>query len=94
MEYRSLREVLKELDPTPSTSGSLIRVIRRNFEITLKELEMLTGIQVPNLSAIENNKIEAGASDIYIMYSDNDNQKEFREALLKYYITHYLPEDK
>lgn len=52
------KELLNELDPTELTPGRLIRSIRKNFSLTLKEIEGLTGIKEPNLSAIENDKME------------------------------------
>ncbi len=55
---RNFRNILNEIDPSPLTSGRVIRSIRKNFNMTLKEIEQLTGIKEPNLSAIENDKME------------------------------------
>lgn len=55
---RDFRNLLDELDAADLTPGAVIRSIRRNFDLTLKEIEGLTGIKEPNLSAIENDRIE------------------------------------
>lgn len=56
---KNLLEVIKKVKG-PSTSGSVIRAHRRNWEITLKELSEMTGIAESNLSLIENDKVEIG----------------------------------
>jgi transcriptional regulator with XRE-family HTH domain len=50
---------LKELqiDETP---GKVVRAFRKNFELTLSDIERLTGIPQSNLSAIENDKLDMG----------------------------------
>lgn len=55
---RNFKDLLNEIDPSPLTSGKVIRAIRKNFKMTLKEIEQLTGIKEPNLSAIENDRME------------------------------------
>jgi len=50
--------LLNEIDPAELTPGNLIRSIRKNFGLTLKEIEGLTGIKESNLSAIENDRLE------------------------------------
>src|SRR5262249_52503506 len=55
---KNFKDLLNELDPSELTSGKLIRSIRKNFDLTLKEVEGLTGIKEPNLSALENDKME------------------------------------
>lgn len=50
---------LKELQ-IEETPGKVIRAFRRNFELTLGEVEKLTGIPQTNLSAIENDKLDMG----------------------------------
>ncbi len=50
---------LKELQ-TEETPGKVVRAFRRNFELTLGEMERLTGIPQSNLSAIENDKMDMG----------------------------------
>jgi TPP-dependent pyruvate/acetoin dehydrogenase alpha subunit len=42
---KKLREVLSKLDPEPVTPGRFVRSVRKNFGITLKELEELTSIK-------------------------------------------------
>jgi transcriptional regulator with XRE-family HTH domain len=42
------------------TPGRVVRAFRRNFELTLGEMERLTGIPESNLSAIENDKLDMG----------------------------------
>jgi transcriptional regulator with XRE-family HTH domain len=58
MAGRNLKDILNEIDPTPSTPGKTLRAFRRNFEITLKDLEDVTGIKESNLSALENDRVE------------------------------------
>ncbi|MBK9292927.1 MAG: helix-turn-helix transcriptional regulator [Oligoflexia bacterium] len=53
-----LGDLLNEIDPQEPTPGKLIRAIRKNFNLTLKEIQSLTGILEPNLSAIENDRME------------------------------------
>ena len=55
---KNFKDLLHEIDPSPLTSGKVMRAIRKNFKMTLKEIEQLTGIKEPNLSAIENDKME------------------------------------
>ena len=50
---------LKELR-VEATPGKVIRAFRRNFELTLGEMENLTGIPQSNLSVIENDKLDMG----------------------------------
>jgi transcriptional regulator with XRE-family HTH domain len=42
------------------TSGRLLLAFRKNFGFTLKDVELLTGIQQSNLSAMENNRKPVG----------------------------------
>jgi len=49
---------LNEIDPTPSTPGKALRAFRKNFGITLKDLEDVTRVKESNLSALENDRIE------------------------------------
>ena len=56
---KNLLEVINKVK-APSTSGSVIRAHRRNWKITLKELNEMTGIAESNLSLIENDKVEIG----------------------------------
>lgn len=64
---RDFKDLLNELDPSELTPGKLIRSIRKNFDLTLKEIEGLTGIKEPNLSAIENDKMELTKKTAEIM---------------------------
>lgn len=58
MAGKNLRETLREIDSTESTPGKTLRAFRKNFEITLKDLEEVTDIKESNLSALENDRIE------------------------------------
>ena len=58
MSRQSFKDILDEIDPTPLTPGKTVRAFRKNFEITLKELEEVTDIKESNLSALENDRIE------------------------------------
>ena len=55
---KKLKDVLNRLDSDHVTPGRFLRSVRKNFEITLKELEDLTGIKEANLSALENERME------------------------------------
>jgi transcriptional regulator with XRE-family HTH domain len=55
---RNLKDILNEIDPSPSSPGKTFRAFRKNFEITLKDLEEITGVKESNLSALENDRIE------------------------------------
>ena len=50
---------LKELK-IEETPGKVVRAFRKNFELTLSDMEKLTGIPQSNLSAIENDKLDMG----------------------------------
>jgi len=54
-------EFLKEFFPETPTPGAVIRACRKGSNITLKEVSDLTGIDVTNLSAIENDRKQIGA---------------------------------
>ena len=58
MAGKNFKDVLNEIDPSPSTPGKTLRAFRKNFEITLKDLEDVTGIKESNLSALENERTE------------------------------------
>lgn len=49
------------LEQPKMTPGKVLRAFRRNFGFTLEEVENLTGIKSPNLSAIESGKRPVGA---------------------------------
>lgn len=54
---KNFMNFLNELDPTPLTSGLLLRAFRKRWELTLKELEEITEIKEQNLSALENDRM-------------------------------------
>jgi transcriptional regulator with XRE-family HTH domain len=58
MAGKNMSDLLNEIDPSPSTPGKTLRAFRKNFEITLKELEEVTGIKESNISALENDRTE------------------------------------
>ena len=51
---------LFDLQHVKVTPGQVVRAFRTNFKLTLKELEQITGIGHPNLSAIEHDRIDVG----------------------------------
>ncbi len=55
------------LEQVQSTPGSIVRAFRKNFGLTLKNLEKVTGIDETNLSAIENNKREVGLKSAILL---------------------------
>jgi transcriptional regulator with XRE-family HTH domain len=55
---KSLKSILNEVEPKPVTSGQIIRAIRKSLELTLKDVESISGIRETHLSAIENDAYE------------------------------------
>lgn len=53
-----LKNILQEIDPTEVSSGQIIRAIRKSLGLTLKDVELISGIKGPHLSAIENDAYE------------------------------------
>lgn len=53
-------EMIKDHFNKPITSGQLIRAKRLNYNITLEEVEKVTGISISNLSMYENDKKSIG----------------------------------
>jgi len=49
-----------ELEQVKATPGQVVRAFRKNFGLTLKELEQVTGVSYTNLSAIEHDRIDVG----------------------------------
>jgi transcriptional regulator with XRE-family HTH domain len=49
-----------ELPQVKATPGQVVRAFRTNFGLTLKELEKITGVSYPNLSAIEHDRVDVG----------------------------------
>lgn len=58
MTGRNFKDILNEVDSSPSTPGKTLRAFRKNFNITLKDLEDVTGVKESNLSALENDRTE------------------------------------
>lgn len=54
----SLKKLLTELGATVESSNETVRTLRKGLGMTLKEVELITGIRESHLSAIENSKIE------------------------------------
>ena len=50
-----------------STPGSIVRAFRKNFDLTLKDLEKITGIDETNLSAMEHDKREIGLKSAILL---------------------------
>lgn len=55
---KSFKNVLREIDPAPVTSGEIIRALRKSLGFTLKDVESISGIRETHLSAIENDSYE------------------------------------
>ncbi len=53
-------EFLNQFFPDKLTTGRVIQAKRKNFGITLDEVSQITGIDIGNLSAIENDKKQIG----------------------------------
>jgi len=49
-----------DLEQVKATPGQVVRAFRTNFGLTLRELEEITGVSYPNLSAIEHDRIDVG----------------------------------
>src|SRR6184192_652579 len=49
-----------DLEQVKATPGQVVRAFRTNFGLTLKELEEITGVSYPNLSAIEHDRLDVG----------------------------------
>jgi transcriptional regulator with XRE-family HTH domain len=56
----SFKDMLEEFFPEDLTPGSLIKAKRKNFGITLEEVQEATGISQSNLSLYENDKKPIG----------------------------------
>lgn len=55
---KSLKHVLQEIESAEVTSGQIIRAIRKSLGLTLKDVELISGIKEPHLSSIENDSYE------------------------------------
>ncbi len=84
---KNLLDVIK-VEETP---GKVIRAFRRSFDLTMADIERLTGIPATNLSAIENDKMDIGVrrakllaavfgiSPALILFPAHDEQREDRK---------------
>ena len=52
-DFFSLKQVM-------TSPGETVRALRTNFQLTLKDMEKVTGISESNLSAIERNRLDIG----------------------------------
>lgn len=59
-ENKNMSGFLDKFFSEKLTSGKIIQAKRKNFGITLEEISEVTGIDVGNLSAIENDKKSIG----------------------------------
>lgn len=53
---KRMKEVLDTFSPGPMTSGEAIRSLRNSQDLTLKDMEKITGISEPRLSSLENSR--------------------------------------
>lgn len=60
MAKNEFLDMLKDFFPEDMTPGQLIKAKRKNFGITLEEVEEVTGISQSNLSLYENDKKNIG----------------------------------
>ena len=51
-------DLLNELDSDALTAGKVLRALRKGVELTLKDVEEITGVKEQNLSALENDRME------------------------------------
>jgi transcriptional regulator with XRE-family HTH domain len=51
-------DLLNKIDPRAVTSGQVLRALRKGLELTLKDVEDITGLKEQNLSALENDRME------------------------------------
>lgn len=58
MTEKNMKDILNEIDSSQSTPGKTLKAFRKNFNITLRDLEDVTGIKESNLSTLENDRIE------------------------------------
>jgi transcriptional regulator with XRE-family HTH domain len=57
---KNMMHFLQSFFPEEMTSGEVIKAKRKNFGFTLEEISEVTGIDIGNLSAIENDKKPIG----------------------------------
>lgn len=53
---KRMKDVLESLSPGQISPGEAIRSLRNSQDLTLKDLEKITGISEPRLSSLENNR--------------------------------------
>lgn len=66
-----------------NTIGEFCKLYRKNIlNLTLKEMELKTGVKIPTLSSFENNR-SSNTNHISLYYSlgDDKDKKYFRENL-------------
>jgi len=51
-----MKDILESLSPGQISSGEAIRGLRNSQDLTLKDMEKITGIREPRLSSLENNR--------------------------------------
>lgn len=54
-------DLLNKFDPEPLTSGRMLRSFRKGLNLTLKDVEEITGVKEQNLSALENDRMDMTA---------------------------------
>ena len=57
---KKVKDLLSMFDTEPTTVGLMVRAFRKGRGFTLEDISNLTGIQVTNLSSIENDKVDLG----------------------------------
>lgn len=58
MMAKRMTDILNELIPEKASAGELVRALRKRENLTLVQMEEITGIHANNLSAIENDRIQ------------------------------------
>jgi transcriptional regulator with XRE-family HTH domain len=53
---KRMMDVLKALTPEDPTPGQMLRVMRKRDGFSLDDMAEITGIKVPNLSSLENDR--------------------------------------
>ncbi|MCO5113702.1 MAG: helix-turn-helix transcriptional regulator [Bdellovibrionaceae bacterium] len=57
---KRMKDVLLNVDDSEYTIGQMVRAFRKGKNLTLEQVQELTGISITNLSAIENDKVDLG----------------------------------
>lgn len=58
---KKMIDLLNEIDPKILSCGQVLRALRKGLELTLKDVEEITGIKEQNLSALENDRMSMTA---------------------------------